>query len=214
MALAPPQFDDEFRRQLRELFAWRRDVRRFRSDPIDPSTIEEILDVACLAPSVGNSQPWRFVAVDDLSRRARVSEAFRRCNRDALEDYSGARAALYVQLKLAGLAEAPFHLAVFVDEGTTAGHGLGRRTMPETLHYSAVTAVYAFWLTARAYGLGVGWVSILDPSDVTEILEVPAEWSLVAYLCVGYPQEEHVDPELERYGWQTRDDRSRLVLRR
>src|SRR5438034_7410694 len=122
MALAPPQFDDEFRRQLRELFAWRRDVRRFRSDPIDPSTIEEILGVACLAPSVGNSQPWRFVAVDDLSRRARVSEAFRRCNRDALEDYSGARAALYAQLKLAGLAEAPFHLAVFVDEGTTAGH--------------------------------------------------------------------------------------------
>ena len=132
----------------------------------------------------------------------------------ALEHYFGARAALYAQLKLAGLAEAPFHLAVFVDEGTTAGHGLGRRTMPETLHYSAVTAVYAFWLTARAYGLGVGWVSILDPSDVTEILEVPAEWSLVAYLCVGYPQEEHVDPELERYGWQIRDDRSRLVLRR
>src|SRR2546430_10447804 len=70
MALAPPQFDNEFRRQLRELFAWRRDVRRFRSDPIDPSTIEEILDVACLAPSFGNSQPWRFVAVNDLDRKS------------------------------------------------------------------------------------------------------------------------------------------------
>src|SRR5437879_13640697 len=107
MALAPPQFDNEFRRQLRELFAWRRDVRRFRTDPIDPATIEEILDVACLAPSVGNSQPWRFVAVDDLSRRARVSETFRRCNRDALEQCSRARAALHAQLKRAGLACAP-----------------------------------------------------------------------------------------------------------
>src|SRR5437879_8541298 len=161
MALAPPQFDDEFRRQLRELFAWRGDVRRSRSDPIDPATIEDILDVACLAPSVGNSQPWRFVAVDDLSRRARVSETFRRCNRAALEDYSGARAALYAQLKLAGLAEAPFHLAVFVDEETTAGHGLGRRTMRETLHYSAVTALYAFWISARGYELGVCWGWVL-----------------------------------------------------
>src|SRR5438876_3100700 len=107
MALAPPRFDDEFRRQLRELFAWRRDVRRFRSDPIDPSTIDEILDVASLAPSVGNSQPWRFVAVDDLSRRARVSEAFRRCNRDALEHYSGARATLYAQLKLESVTITP-----------------------------------------------------------------------------------------------------------
>lgn len=209
-----PQFDDEFRRQLRDLFAWRRDVRRFRSDPIDPSTMEEILDVACLAPSVGNSQPWRFVTIDDPARRARVSEAFRRCNRDALGEYDGARAALYAQLKLAGLDEAPFHLAVFVDEGTTTGHGLGRRTMPETLHYSAVNAVFAFWLAARAYGLGVGWVSILDPAHVSQILEVPNDWSLVAYLCVGYPQEEHLDPELERYGWQTRIDRGRLVLRR
>ena len=79
-----------------------------------------------------------------------------------------------------------------------------------------VSTTGRFWVSteARAYGLGVGWVSILDPSDVTEILEVPTEWSLVTYLCVGYPQEEHVDPELERYGWQTRDDRSRLVLRR
>src|SRR5438093_4319742 len=168
MALAPPQFDNEFRRQLRELFAWRRDVRRFRSDPIDPSLIEEILDVACFAPSVGNSQPWRFVAVDDLARRARVSETFRRCNRAALEDYSGARAALYAQLKLAGLAEAPFHLAVFVDEGTTAGHGLGLEQSPRRFTSLLVTRLLPSCIRPRLIGWASVWVAIRLPTTATD----------------------------------------------
>ena len=126
----------------------------------------------------------------------------------------GGRGALYASLKLAGLKEAPCHVAVFVDETTRAGHGLGRQTMPETLHYSAVAAVQTLWLAARAYGLGVGWVSILAPAEVARILDVPEEWSLVAYLCVGYPEEEHLDPELERQGWQARADLSTFVVYR
>ena len=176
--------------------------------------IDELLDMACLAPSVGNSQPWRFVVVADPGRRARVLENFVACNADALADYSPERAARYAGLKLAGLAEAPVHLVVFTDEATEAGHGLGRRTMPQTLHDSAVTAVYAFWLAARAHGLGVGWVSILEPEQIRRIMDVPVSWSLVAYLCVGYPEEQHLDPELERHGWQAREPRSHLVIRR
>ena len=107
---------------------------------------------------------------------------------------------------LAGLREAPLHLAVFCDEATGAGHGLGRATMPEMLRYSAVTAVHTFWLAARIRGLGVGWVSILCPEEVTAALDVPADWRLIAYLCVGYPAEEHADPELVRHGWQARQE--------
>src|SRR5262249_30490914 len=145
---------------------------------------------------------------------SRVLSVSRWRNDAALAMYAATRAARYATLKLAGLAEAPCHLAVFVDETTTAGHGLGRRTMPETLHYSAVAAVHTFWLAARAYGIGVGWVSILQPDEIARIVEVPDDWSLVAYLCVGYPEEEHVDPELERHGWQIRESAGRVVLHR
>jgi 5,6-dimethylbenzimidazole synthase len=189
-------------------------VRRFRRDPVEEAVLDELLDLACLAPSVGNSQPWRFVRVDDRERRYAVIEDFRACNHAALADYDGEQARLYANLKLAGLAEAPVHLAVFADPTTRQGHGLGRRTIPETVHYSAVAAVHTFWLAARAYGIGVGWVSILDPQRICATLEVPPEWALVAYLCVGYPIEEHVDPELERQGWQVRENACRVVTQR
>ncbi len=209
-----PSFDASFRRTLADLFAWRRDVRRFRRDPVDPALFEELLDLACLAPSVGNSQPWRFVTVEEPGRRARIRTNFEDCNAQALGGYSGPKAELYARLKLEGLNEAPLHLAVFADAATPAGAGLGRQTMPETLRYSAVLAVHTLWLAARARGLGVGWVSILDPAVMAEVLETPPGWSLVAYLCIGYPVEEHLDPELERQGWQPREAVCRQVLRR
>lgn len=210
-----PHFDAAFRRQLEQLFRWRRDVRRFRTEPIDPQMLDRLLELALLAPSVGNSQPWRFVKVDDPDRRAGVRANFEACNRDALLEYEGERAAVYARLKLAGLDRAPVHLAVFVDGATPLGAGLGRRTMPETLAYSVVGAVHALWLAARAHGLGLGWVSILDPQAVHALLAVPEPWSLVAYLCLGWPEEEHLDPELDRAGWQRRTtELQRVVLQR
>ena len=209
-----PTFDEGFRERFRQLIAWRRDVRRFRRDPVAPELIDDLLDIACLAPSVGNSQPWRFVTVDDPALREQIVGIFERCNKDALEAYSGERAELYARLKLAGLHEAPVHLAVFAEESATDGHGLGRRTMPETLRYSAVLAVHTLWLAARAAGVGVGWVSILEPDQVAAALATPADWRLVAYLCIGYPEEEHDDPELVRHGWQPRNLKSREILRR
>jgi 5,6-dimethylbenzimidazole synthase len=197
-----PIFDSDFRDCLTKLFAWRRDVRRFKPDPVPPALIEDLIQAAALAPSVGNSQPWRFVSVETRAAREAVIANFNACNAAALASYEGERAALYARLKLAGLQEAPVHLAAFCDHGTQAGYGLGRKTMPEMLDYSVVAAVHTFWLCARAYGLGVGWVSILDPGEVCRILDVPPAWKLIAYLCAGFPQEEHLDPELERHGWQ------------
>ena len=211
-AATAPSFDAGFRRSLADLLVWRRDVRRFLTDPVEPALIDALLDLACLAPSVGNSQPWRFVSVETPARRAEIRANFEDCNARALEGYAGEKAALYAGLKLSGLAEAPVQLAIFADEETEAGAGLGRQTMPETLRYSAVLAVHTLWLAARTRGLGVGWVSILDPARVARSLDVPPGWSLVAYLCLGYPVEEHADPELERYGWQVREAACRRVL--
>ena len=211
---SPPAFGAAFREQLSDLFLWRRDVRRFRPDPVDESVLRDCLRLASLGPSVGNSQPWRFVRVSDPERRAAVIASFSRCNEAACAGYADARRDLYARLKLEGLREAPVHLAVFCDDGTETGHGLGRATMPEMLRYSAVTAVHGFWLAARAYGLGVGWVSILEPHVIGEALDVPGGWHLVAYLCVGMPVEEHRDPELVRHGWQERFAESSQLLER
>jgi 5,6-dimethylbenzimidazole synthase len=179
-------------------------VRRFKTDPLPPSLIESLVRVATLAPSVGNSQPWRFVSVESTSARKAVIENFNGCNAAALKSYEGERAAFYGRLKLSGLREAPVHLAVFCDHAAEAGLGLGQMTMPETLDYSVVAAVHTFWLAARAQGIGVGWVSILDPGEVWRALNVPPSWKLIAYLCVGFPEEEHLDPELQRHQWQAR----------
>ena len=208
-----PQFDAAFRAMFAELLAWRRDVRHFRREPApDEATLAELFDLAALAPSVGNCQPTRFVRVDDKARRASIRANFEAANRDALSAYAGERAGLYARLKLAGLNDAPIQLAIFCDEATEQGHGLGARTMPETRRYSAVCALHTFWLAARAYGLGVGWVSILDSGTIAEALDVPRAWTFIAYLCVGFPLEEHLIPELERAGWQRRE--AHPVLRR
>jgi 5,6-dimethylbenzimidazole synthase len=207
-------FDEAFRARLRELFVWRRDVRRFRLDPLPAGTLESLIELACLAPSVGLSQPWRFVVVGDDAVRAAVRQNFARCNAEALQAQSVERAGHYAQLKLAGLEEAPCQFAVFADRATERGHGLGRCTMPEMIEYSAVTAVHTLWLAARAQGIGMGWVSILDPQAVAALLRVPAEWKFIGYFCLGYPDCEDVAPELERAGWERREPSSSVIVKR
>jgi 5,6-dimethylbenzimidazole synthase len=213
-ASSPPQFDDAFRARLLELFCWRRDVRRFRGEPLPPGTLERLIGVACLAPSVGLSQPWRFVIVEDAKRRQAVLDNFEACNAEALKTYGGELSIRYAALKLAGLREAPCHLAVFADRQTGTGHGLGRRTMPEMAEYSAVAAVFSLWLAARAEGIGMGWVSILEPTAITAALDLPADWRFIGYFCLGYPQVEDDSPELERLGWEQRRPAADSILRR
>ena len=202
--MTSPAFDARFRAGLAALFEWRRDVRRFRTEALPAGRLEALLAMADLAPSVGLSQPWRFVVVADAGRRAAVRANFMACNAAALAAQPGARAGLYARLKLAGLERAPVQLAVCVDPAPMQGHGLGRATQPETAAYSAVLAVHTLWLAARAEGIGVGWVSILEPAGVLAALDLPGEWRLVAYLCLGWPEVESAVPELERAGWERR----------
>ncbi|MFA5949595.1 MAG: 5,6-dimethylbenzimidazole synthase [Hyphomicrobium sp.] len=210
----PQAFDEVFRASFRDLVLWRRDVRRFRTDPVEPSLVRSLLELATHAPSVGNCQPWRFVIVSNSVRRGAVRDSYERANAQALSGYCGETRTLYARLKLAGLDAAPVHIAVFADETTERGLGLGRQTMPETVRYSAVGAIHTLWLAARAEGLGLGWISILEPEVVSTALEVPETWTFLAYLCLGWPEEEHLDPELVRYGWEARAPLDELILER
>ncbi len=183
---------------------WRRDVRRFRTDPVEAAVLNRCLAAFGLAPSVGLSEPWRLIKVTSAQARAAAQQNFLTANARALAGYDGDKAAAYAGLKLSGMAQAPVHLAVFCDRATVKGSGLGKATMPEMLDYSVVGAITLFWLALRCEGLGLGWVSILDPGQLCRDLDVPDTWGLIGYLCVGWPEQDTDQPELERAGWETR----------
>jgi 5,6-dimethylbenzimidazole synthase len=197
-------FTQDFQNDLRDLMRWRRDVRRFRTDPVDEALLRQCLDTFSLAPSVGLSEPWRIVRVETPQARAAALANFEAENARALAGYDGEKATLYSGLKLSGMRDAPVQLAIFCDESTPKGAGLGSATMPEMRRYSVVGAITQFWLAARALGLGMGWVSILDPLALSRDLDIPQNWSLVAYLCIGWPETQSDTPELELAGWEAR----------
>jgi len=199
-----PSFSDAFQAELRQLMRWRRDVRRFRTDPVEAAVLDRCLCAFTLAPSVGLSEPWRVIDVTSPQSRAAAITNFKATNAQALAGYCDEKANVYASLKLSGMNEAPIHLAIYCDDATPKGAGLGATTMPEMRAYSVVGAITLFWLLARAEGLGVGWVSILDPAQLAKDLNTPADWRLVGYLCVGWPETETDTPELERAGWETR----------
>lgn len=197
-----PHFTEDFRNDFDALLTWRRDVRHFQTRPLEHGALDDLLDRACMAPSVGNSQPWRFVRVVSPRLKQAVIAHVDGQNAKAALGYSDERRTQYGALKLHGLAEAPEHLCVFCETQPDEGLGLGRQTMPETLIYSTVLAIHNLWLAARVVGIGLGWVSILDPEVMTDMMDVPASWKLVGYLCLGYPETAKMVPELVELGWQ------------
>ena len=131
-----------------------------------------------------------------------MREELARCQVEAARDYEAERRTAYGRLKLAGLDAAPVQLAVFTNTDPPEAHGLGRRTMPHTLHQSTAMTVHTLWLAARAENLGMGLVSILDPEAIERLLAVPARWELSAYLCFGHAAFDDDAPLLHRAGWQ------------
>ena len=214
MPQQPPHFPSALRDGLADLLAWRRDVRSFRRDPLPDGTIERLIAAACLSPSVGLSEPWRFVVVGDPARRAAMRANFETANALALEAQDPSRQDAYARLKLAGLDDAPIQVAAFCDAAPEQGHGLGRATMPDALAYSVAIAIHTLWLAARLEGIGLGWVSILDPGAVAAALDVPADWRFIGYLCLGYPATQDDRPTLQRAGWEERRAPSCRIIHR
>lgn len=196
------EFDTPDDATLQEVLTWRRDVRHFKTDQIPQDEIDQLRASMDAAPSVGNARPWRVVQVQSSGKRQAIIDNFESANTKAAAQYTDQKRKDYLALKLAGLRDAPVHLAVFTDLEPAAGHGLGRQTMPEMLAYSTVIAIHTLWLSARALNIGVGWVSILDPKAVEGLLEVPNTWKLTGYLCVGYPEFQDDTPLLHQKGWQ------------
>ncbi len=199
-----PKFNEADARLLENILQQRRDVRgnRFHSDPLPDEIIERILMAAMHAPSVGLSQPWEFIVVSDRAVRQRVRDSFDIKNAEAATCFTGARAEHYKQLKLDGILESALNIAVFYSP--LSEPVLGQTAMSEVGRYSCVCAIQNMWLMARSLNVGMGWVSILDPDKVKEILKAPDACELVGYLCLGYVDEFYDEPELQRLQWAKR----------
>jgi 5,6-dimethylbenzimidazole synthase len=198
-------FDEGARQAVYRAIRERRDVRRgFLPEPMPDDLLGKLLEAAHNAPSVGLMQPWRFIVVRDIGVRQTIHQIFLDANQQALAGYAGERQQNYASLKLEGILEAPQNLCIVCDSQSSQGHELGRRTVPETAIYSAVCAVQNLWLAARAEGIGVGWVSILEPNQLRHALKIPGHITPVAYLCLGYVEAFATEPDLERAGWEKR----------
>lgn len=206
------RFSDSERAAVYRVIFERRDVRRnFLPAPIPDAVLARILTAAHHAGSVGFMQPWDFVVIRDAATKSAVKALFRDANAAAASRYRGARAPLYRSLKLEGIEEAPVNLCVTCSRQRGGPHVLGRSTVRETDLYSTCCAIQNLWLAARAEGIGVGWVSILDHKAVKRVLGIPKPVKVLAYLCLGYVAEFAPRPDLETAGWRNRIPVERLI---
>ncbi|RZH67700.1 5,6-dimethylbenzimidazole synthase [Natrinema altunense] len=190
----------------------RRDIRRFRDEPVPDEVLERLIEAAHHAPSVGFSQPWDLVVVKDEGTKNDIAAIAERAIAAAREGYEEPRRSAFADLKLEGIRESPVNVCVTCDPTRGAPHVLGRSSMKRTDVYSTCLAVQNLWLAARAEGVGVGWVSVLYPSEVQEILGIPPHVKPIAYLCLGYPEDGFPEePVLQQEGWRDRLEVEQLV---
>jgi nicotinate-nucleotide--dimethylbenzimidazole phosphoribosyltransferase len=210
--MASGSFSDAERAGLYRAISSRRDIRNYRPDPIPEDVLWRILAAAHQAPSVGLMQPWDFIIIRDRALRQDIYEHFREVNARAAAVHEGARGDTYRALKLQGLLDAPLNLLVTCDRRRGGPHVLGRFTMRHMDEYSTCLAVQNLWLAARAEGVGVGWMSLLEPEHIAERLALPAGVIPVAYLTIGYPVTFPEEPMLRATGWSERRKLEDLVF--
>lgn len=197
---------------LLDIMVNRRDVRgnRFLDQPIEDEKISQILLAAVNAPSVGFSQPWEFVLIKNKEIKQQIKDSFNQENERASNLFKDDKQKEYNLLKLEGIFEAPLNIAIFYTDNEKPI--LGQTSMPEVGLYSVVCAIQNMWLMARALNIGMGWVSIIDPEKVKQILKAPGKNKLVGYFCLGYTSQFLKQPELEVLKWETRKQITELIF--
>ncbi|GAC1486608.1 MAG: hypothetical protein NVS1B9_05650 [Solirubrobacteraceae bacterium] len=197
------RYDEARLQAVYDVIAERRDVRRFRPAEVDDDVLRRVLAAAHQAPSVGLMQPWRLIVIRDERTRSEIRAVAQR-ERLRQADQFDERARHFLDQKIEGVVEAPLGVCVCCDHGPEQSVILGRGTIPETDIYSTACAIQNLWLAARAEGLGVGWVSFYRPADLRALLGLPDRVEPIAYLCIGWPDEQPVRPTLEAVGWSKR----------
>lgn len=191
----------------------RRDIRRFRPDPVPEAVLGTVLEAGHRGPSVGHSQPWRFIVVTEAATRDRAAVMADRCRLRQAAGMTEESARGLLDLRLEGIREAPLGIVVACDRRTPAAGVLGRATFPDTDLWSCAAAIENMWLTARAHGLGLGWVTLFEPAELAGLLGLPDGVETLGWLCLGWPDERPPEPGLERAGWSKRLPLEQVVMR-
>jgi nicotinate-nucleotide--dimethylbenzimidazole phosphoribosyltransferase len=189
---------------LDEVLAQRRDVRRYRPDAVPEQILRRVLHAGHRAPSVGHSQPWRFVVVRAQPTRDHAAALADRERLRQAERLAPDRRARLLDLQLEGIREAPLGIVVACDRRAAAAGVLGRANFPDTDVWSCACAIQNMWLAARAAGLGMGWVTLFEPADLAALLHLPEGVETLGWLCLGWPDERNPEPGLQRHGWSER----------
>ncbi|HET7799077.1 MAG TPA: 5,6-dimethylbenzimidazole synthase [Humibacillus xanthopallidus] len=198
---------------LDRVIAARRDIRRFRPDPVPDDVLTAVLAAGHQAPSVGHSQPWRFVVVTEQATRDAAALMADRSRLRQAHGMAEESARGLLDLRLEGIREAPLGVVVACDRRTPAAGVLGRATFPDADLWSCAAAIENIWLTARAHGLGLGWVTLFEPAELAQLLGLPDGVETLGWLCVGWPDERPPEPGLERAGWSKRIPLEQVVMR-
>jgi nicotinate-nucleotide--dimethylbenzimidazole phosphoribosyltransferase len=205
-------FPADERQALYDVIGARRDIRRFRADPVPDAALETVLSAAHAAPSVGHSQPWRFLVIRDPATRERAALMADRERLAQAARLTPDSARRLLDLQLEGIRDAPLGVVVCCDRRTDAAGVLGRATFPDADLWSCACAIQNLWLAARAEGLGVGWVTLFQPADLAALLHLPDGVVTLGWLCLGWPDERPPTPGLERAGWSKRAPLEDVVL--
>jgi len=204
------RYSEEDRKAISRVIHERRDVRHFCGGQVEPDTLWHILDAAHHAPSVGYMQPWRFIRISDPDLRTQlrsIVDAERLLTAEVLNE----RSTEFMRLKIEGILDCAEVLVVALAD-QREDHILGRRTMPEMDLASTACAIQNMWLTARAEGLGMGWVSFFEPEKLIQLLDMPDDSQPIAILCLGPVDKFDDKPLLETTGWAKRENLQTLVF--
>ena len=183
----------------------RRDVRReFTGEPIPSATLDRVLTAAHAAPSVGLTQPWDFILIDDLDLRRRFQEHVAHERDVFAAGLSDDERATFSRITVEGILQASLGIVVTYDPERGSPAVLGRHAIADAGLYSTCLAIQNLWLAATAEDLGMGWVSFYREPFVSALLGVPAPIRPVAYLCLGPVTHLEAVPDLERHGWRER----------
>lgn len=160
---------------FRELAETRQSDRKYDSRPIAREVIERILETARLAPSATNSQPWRFVVVDEPQLIRQVAEALTSSLLGSMNRFAASAPVLIV------LVEEPGNIA------GRAGSVLLRNHLPA---YDLGIVSSYITLAATEEGLGsciMGWV---NQSKLRKVLGISKSKSVPLVIALGYSLQE------------------------